>query len=122
MLGVDEWLQPTHWLRLFGVFATAGVIAIIFAETGLLFGCVLPGDSLLFTAGILTRGRAADHARGRGGRRADARPAAALADPRPPPATARGGGASAARRAVRRTGRAGAARTALRTPETISRG
>lgn len=30
-----------------------GLFAIVFAETGLLFGFVLPGDSLLFTAGIL---------------------------------------------------------------------
>jgi membrane-associated protein len=30
-----------------------GVIAIIFAETGLFFGFFLPGDSLLFTAGFL---------------------------------------------------------------------
>ena len=30
-----------------------GVIAIVFAETGLFFGFFLPGDSLLFTAGLL---------------------------------------------------------------------
>lgn len=30
-----------------------GLFGIIFAETGLLFGFFLPGDSLLFTAGIL---------------------------------------------------------------------
>lgn len=30
-----------------------GIFAIVFAETGLLFGFFLPGDSLLFTAGIL---------------------------------------------------------------------
>lgn len=53
-LSITEWLHPTAWLQLFGTFATVGVIAIIFAETGLLFGCLLPGDSLLFTAGILT--------------------------------------------------------------------
>jgi membrane-associated protein len=51
---VTEWLHPEAWLRLFGTFATVGVLAIIFAETGLLLGCILPGDSLLFTAGILT--------------------------------------------------------------------
>ncbi|HEX3095791.1 MAG TPA: DedA family protein [Patescibacteria group bacterium] len=31
-----------------------GLFGIIFAETGLLFGFFLPGDSLLFTAGILS--------------------------------------------------------------------
>jgi len=30
-----------------------GVIAIVFAETGLFFGFFFPGDSLLFTAGFL---------------------------------------------------------------------
>src|SRR4051812_11484062 len=30
----------------------ATIVAIIFAETGLLFGFLLPGDSLLFTAGL----------------------------------------------------------------------
>jgi membrane-associated protein len=53
-LDITEWLHPEAWLKLFGTFATIGVLLIIFAETGLLFGCILPGDSLLFTAGILT--------------------------------------------------------------------
>ena len=30
-----------------------GIIAVVFAESGLLFGFFLPGDSLLFTAGLL---------------------------------------------------------------------
>jgi membrane-associated protein len=30
----------------------AGLVAIVFAETGLLIGCFLPGDSLLFTIGV----------------------------------------------------------------------
>lgn len=33
----------------------AGVAAIVFAESGLLIGFFLPGDSLLFTAGFLTQ-------------------------------------------------------------------
>ena len=31
-----------------------GVVLVIFAESGLLFGFFLPGDTLLFTAGLLT--------------------------------------------------------------------
>jgi membrane-associated protein len=34
-------------------FGTLGLFAIVFAESGLLFGFFLPGDSLLFTAGLL---------------------------------------------------------------------
>lgn len=31
-----------------------GIVSIVFAESGLLFGFFLPGDSLLFTAGLLS--------------------------------------------------------------------
>lgn len=41
----------TDFIALVGVI---GVAAIIFAESGLLIGFFLPGDSLLFTAGFLT--------------------------------------------------------------------
>lgn len=34
-------------------FGTIGIFAIVFAESGLLVGFFLPGDSLLFTAGLL---------------------------------------------------------------------
>jgi len=44
-------LSPKDWLGLFGPFALFGVWAILFAETGLLAGFFLPGDSLLFLAG-----------------------------------------------------------------------
>jgi len=45
-------LDPKWWLTMFGAFATIGVLLIIFAETGLLFGFFLPGDSMLVAAGI----------------------------------------------------------------------
>ncbi|GAC1362045.1 MAG: DedA family protein [Acidimicrobiales bacterium] len=45
-----HFLDPTHLINSYGVI---GVIAIIFAESGLFFGFFLPGDSLLVTAGIL---------------------------------------------------------------------
>jgi membrane-associated protein len=39
--------------KLLAAFGTIGLFAVIFAESGLLFGFFLPGDSLLFTAGLL---------------------------------------------------------------------
>ena len=39
--------------RLLETFGTLGLFAIVFAESGLLIGFFLPGDSLLFTAGLL---------------------------------------------------------------------
>lgn len=39
---------------LISAFGTAGLAVVLFAETGLLVGLFLPGDSLLFTAGVLT--------------------------------------------------------------------
>ncbi|MEV4603727.1 DedA family protein [Amycolatopsis sp. NPDC049253] len=42
-------LSATSWLSSLG---TAGVFVVLFAETGLLIGFFLPGDSLLFTAGL----------------------------------------------------------------------
>jgi membrane-associated protein len=35
-------------------FGVAGIFVVLFAETGLLVGFFLPGDSLLFTAGLLS--------------------------------------------------------------------
>jgi membrane-associated protein len=51
-IGLDS-LDPKEILDSLGPYATVGLILIIFAETGLLIGFFLPGDSLLFTAGIL---------------------------------------------------------------------
>jgi membrane protein DedA with SNARE-associated domain len=44
---------------LIATFGLVGVLAIIFAETGLLVGFFLPGDTLLFSAGIFTTATAA---------------------------------------------------------------
>jgi membrane-associated protein len=44
-------IDPQYLLTTFGL---VGVWAILFAETGLLIGFFLPGDSLLFLAGIAT--------------------------------------------------------------------
>lgn len=49
-----EWLDPDTILHWLGPLAVVGVLVIVFAETGLLIGFFLPGDSLLFTAGMLT--------------------------------------------------------------------
>jgi membrane-associated protein len=43
-------LDPHSLLSSFGVF---GIFVVLVAETGLLIGIFLPGDSLLFTAGLL---------------------------------------------------------------------
>lgn len=46
-----SWLEPESLIKTFG---TLGVLAIVFIESGLLVGFFLPGDSLLFTAGLLS--------------------------------------------------------------------
>lgn len=51
-IGLDS-LDPKQILDSLGPYATIGLFLIVFAETGLLIGFFLPGDSLLFTAGIL---------------------------------------------------------------------
>ncbi|MGH9152715.1 MAG: DedA family protein [Acidimicrobiales bacterium] len=41
-----------HPDRLLEAFGTIGLLLVVFAESGLLIGFFLPGDSLLFTAGV----------------------------------------------------------------------
>ena len=72
-------------------FGTIGLILIIFAESGLLFGFFLPGDSLLFTAGLLA-------AQGRPEPRRGARRAASW-----PRSSATRSDTRSARRSVRRS-------------------
>jgi membrane-associated protein len=44
--------DPRALLAAFGAFTYVGMFAVIFAETGLFLGFFLPGDSLLFAAGL----------------------------------------------------------------------
>jgi membrane-associated protein len=48
-----SWLDPQTMLDTLGDWALWGAIGIVFAECGLLIGFFLPGDSLLFTVGML---------------------------------------------------------------------
>jgi membrane-associated protein len=48
------WLDPETLINGFGAFALLGVCFIVFAETGLLIGFLLPGDTLLVITGLLT--------------------------------------------------------------------
>ncbi|MBM0225836.1 MULTISPECIES: DedA family protein [Micromonospora] len=49
-----SFLNPEWLISTFGLI---GILAIVFAESGLLIGFFLPGDSLLFTAGLLVADR-----------------------------------------------------------------
>jgi membrane-associated protein len=49
---LPSWLDPEVIVRWLGAAVVPGVCFIIFAECGLLVGFFLPGDSLLFTAGL----------------------------------------------------------------------
>ncbi len=51
MFGIS-WLQPNEIIHSLGAFSMVVVMLMIFAETGLLVGFFLPGDSLLFAVGL----------------------------------------------------------------------
>ncbi|HKO39505.1 MAG TPA: VTT domain-containing protein [Solirubrobacterales bacterium] len=46
-----KWIEADFLIETFGML---GILAIVFIESGLLIGFLLPGDSLLFTAGLLS--------------------------------------------------------------------
>lgn len=48
------WLDPQNLIDGFGAYALLGICFIVFAETGLLVGFLLPGDTLLIISGLLT--------------------------------------------------------------------
>jgi membrane-associated protein len=55
VMALPNIMDPMYWLGEGGLFASAvlpGILVIVFIETGLLFP-LLPGDSLLFTGGLL---------------------------------------------------------------------
>ena len=53
LLAALDIIDPEKIIDWLGPFATIGLLLIVFAESGLLIGFFLPGDSLLFTAGLL---------------------------------------------------------------------
>lgn len=59
---LPDWLNPDVFLRdpALGPWVMLLVCGIVFAETGLLVGFFLPGDSMLFTAGLLVATGALD--------------------------------------------------------------
>jgi membrane-associated protein len=56
---LPSWLDPETMIHLFGPYALWGVAFVVFAECGLF--AILPGDSLLFTVGLLVAVGAVDH-------------------------------------------------------------
>lgn len=48
-----DWLTGENLIQLIKTVGYLGIFGIVFAESGLLVGFFLPGDSLLFTAGLL---------------------------------------------------------------------
>ncbi len=47
-----SWLSELDPATIIATFGYLGLFAIVFAESGLFFGFFLPGDSMLFTAGL----------------------------------------------------------------------
>ncbi len=68
MEAILDWIKSLHRPETFALWLSQGGIylisAIIFAETGLLFGFFLPGDSLLITAGVFSNPLNPNHVEG----------------------------------------------------------
>lgn len=52
-------LDPVNLLNSFGTWMLAGLLLVVFIESGLLFP-LLPGDSLLFTAGLIVAAKSTE--------------------------------------------------------------
>jgi membrane-associated protein len=55
---MPDFMDPLTLIGYFGTWALIGLLVVVFVESGVLFP-VLPGDSLLFVAGMLAAGTAA---------------------------------------------------------------
>lgn len=55
---MPDFLDPLTLLGYFGTWALVGLLVVVFVESGVLFP-ILPGDTLLFVAGMLAAGTAA---------------------------------------------------------------
>jgi membrane-associated protein len=53
-LGLIPWLDPAAIIQIAGPWALLVVCLMVFSETGLLVGFILPGDTLLIITGLLT--------------------------------------------------------------------
>ena len=62
LAGTHVALNPLSSASLLASLGALGVFLALFAETGLLIGFFLPGDSLLFTAGLLCAGSSSSKA------------------------------------------------------------
>ena len=59
---LPSWMDPEQLIGVFGPYALWGVAFVVFAECGLF--AILPGDSLLFTVGLLTAAGVIHHSIG----------------------------------------------------------
>lgn len=55
---MPDFMDPINLIGYFGTWALVGILVVVFVESGVLFP-ILPGDSLLFVAGMLAAGTAA---------------------------------------------------------------